>query len=88
MTAPWSSGPVRVWTASPPRPSTTGWDVALALAERAVVNGMGEFTYISNAGLRVMPQTIRKTQERGAIDTLALCSLSERRPGGVRDRRF
>ena len=39
-------------------------DAATVSAERAVVNGMGELTYISNAGLRVMPQTIRKTQER------------------------
>ena len=50
-------------------------DAATVSAERAVVNGMGELTYISNAGLRVMPQTIRKTQERGA--RLALCSRSD-----------
>ena len=50
-------------------------DATISVGERAVVIDMEELTYISNVGLRVMLQTIRKMQERPA--RLARCSLSE-----------
>ena len=61
-------------------------DAAISVGERAAVIDMEELTYISNVGLRVMLQTIRKMQER-ACPTRPVFPVGGR-PGGVRDQRF
>ena len=50
-------------------------DATVASVERGVVIDKEKLTYISNAGLRVMLQPIKKIEEWGG--RLALCSVSD-----------
>ena len=50
-------------------------DAAIESVERVVFIDMTDLVYISNAGLRVIMQAVRKTEGRDA--KLVLCSLSD-----------
>ena len=50
-------------------------DAAIKSAQGVVVIDMADLVYISNAGLRVIMQAVRKTEGRDA--KLVLCSLSD-----------